>query len=229
MPPPLLPLYLPLSLFIYHTPAPPSPTPFSPPPFLPCLHRCSTWLEGLGDDGEVFKAGSLPSVKGSRQMTTVELATYVVLNRRGFLRYLRQNSANKRLEGSKVRDANQLIKCAVAGLQDHFVVCGMLARAMFFVSIGNLARYLLNTFGTRHNLYNVFDDVGNAINDILEAGGVLNEEGHSCLRRRVLRRCPAWQEKLERWEQKTGNREMGRSVCLEINTDHNRAWVASYW
>jgi hypothetical protein len=105
----------------------------------------------------------------------------------------------------------------------------MLARAMFFVSIGNLARYLLNAFGTRHNLYNIFDDVGNAINDILEAGGVLNEEGHSCLRRRVLRRCPAWQEKLERWEQKTGNREMGRSVYLEINTDHNRAWVASHW
>ena len=39
-----------------------------------------------------------------------------------------------------MKDANQLIKCAVAGLSDHFVVCGMLARAIFFVAIGNLAR-----------------------------------------------------------------------------------------
>jgi hypothetical protein len=110
---------------------------------------CSTWLSNLGPDGGVFKAGSLPSVKGSRQMITVELATHVLLNRRGFLKHLRQNSANKRFEGNKVRDANQLIKCAVAGLGDHFVVCGMLARAVFFVAVGNLARFLLNTEATR--------------------------------------------------------------------------------
>jgi hypothetical protein len=45
----------------------------------------TTWLKGLGEDGLLYKAGALPSVKGSRQMITVELATYVALNRRGFL------------------------------------------------------------------------------------------------------------------------------------------------
>jgi hypothetical protein len=51
----------------------------------------------------------------------------------------------------------------------------------------------LSGLATRQNLCNIFfDDIGNAINEILEAGGVFNEEGHSCLRRRVLRLCPAW-------------------------------------
>lgn len=154
----------------------------------------TTWLQGLGDGGLLYKAGALPSVKGSRQMITVELANYVALNRRGFLKYLRQNSANKRLEGGKVRDANQLIKCAVAGLEDHFIVCGILSRAIFFVGIGNLARYVLNALANRHNLRRIMDEVNLAIDEMF-VDGFLIQDGHLALRLRLVRRYPIWHSK----------------------------------
>ena len=45
------------------------------------------WRSGLGAEGDLLAAGALPSVKGSRQMITCELATFVILNRKGYLRY----------------------------------------------------------------------------------------------------------------------------------------------
>ena len=61
-------------------------------------------------------------------------------------------SGNKKLVGSKVQDANQLIKCAKAGLGDLLIVAGMLARALFFVCIGPMSRFVLNHFVTRPSL-----------------------------------------------------------------------------
>ena len=117
------------------------------------------WLTGLGAEGDLLAAGALPSVKGSRQMITCELATFVILNRKGCLRYIRSVSGNKKLVDSKVQDANQLIKCAKAGLSDLLVVSGMLARSLFFVCIGSMARFVLNHFGSRPTLRAVMDIV----------------------------------------------------------------------
>ena len=72
------------------------------------------------------------------------------------------------------------------------MVCGMLARAVFFVSIGNLARFLLNKKPTnRRNLRRIMDDVDAAIGDVA-VRGVLAEDGHKALRRRAMQRRPAW-------------------------------------
>ena len=108
-------------------------------------------------------------------MITCELATFVILNRKGYLRYIRSVSGNKKLVDSKVQDANQLIKCAKAGLSDLLVVSGMLARSLFFVCIGSMARFVLNHFGSRPTLRAVMDIVLETM-DCVVVNHVINPE-----------------------------------------------------
>ena len=105
-------------------------------------------------------------------MITCERATFVISNRKGFLRYIRSVSGNKKLVGPKVQDANQLIKCAKAGLGDLLVVAGMLARSLFFVCIGSMSRFVLNRFATRPSLRAVMGIVLEAMDAVVVNRGI---------------------------------------------------------